>query len=138
MSWIQNISASDVVTGCHPAAGNNSMLIQITDPAGWIPKPYWRFHEVYHFEFLDAEDSCGFPDETKIQDAQAAEIVKLLRYAVDSDINVVVHCMAGLCRSGAVAEVGIMMGLDDTGKYRQPNVRVKTKLMRANGWGYGE
>jgi len=136
MAWIQNVAAADVANGCHKDAGDNSMLIQITDPAGWVINPYNQFREVHHFEFLDAENECEFPDETKIQDAQAVEIVRLLKHALAEDMNVVVHCHAGLCRSGAVAEVGVMMGFTDTKKYRQPNVRVKSKLIKANGWGY--
>jgi predicted protein tyrosine phosphatase len=53
-------------------------------------------------------------------------------------MNVVVHCMAGLCRSGAVAEVGVMMGFDDTERFRSPNLMVKHSLMRALGWTYSE
>jgi predicted protein tyrosine phosphatase len=41
-----------------------------------------------------------------------------------------VHCVAGLCRSGAVTEVGVMMGFEDTHRYRNPNVFVKKMLMR--------
>jgi predicted protein tyrosine phosphatase len=51
-------------------------------------------------------------------------------------MNVVVHCMAGICRSGAVVEVGVMMGFNDCEKYRQPNLRVKHKLMKQLGWTY--
>ena len=136
MSWIQNAAAADVANGLHKDAGINSMLIQITDPAGWRAKPKHSFKEVHHFEFLDADDEDGFPDEAKIQDDQAQQIVALLVHALANNMNVIVHCMAGICRSGAVCEVGVMMGFDDTGRYRQPNVRVKTKLMRVNGWGY--
>jgi predicted protein tyrosine phosphatase len=87
---------------------------------------------------LDAEDKDGFPDEAKISDEQAAEIVRLLQHALKKRMNVVVHCMAGLCRSGAVAEVGIMMGFKDTEKTRIPNMRVKHRLMKQLGWTYDE
>jgi hypothetical protein len=46
--------------------------------------------------------------------------------------------MAGLCRSGAVCEVGVMMGFDDTERFRSPNLLVKHKLMQALGWTYDE
>jgi predicted protein tyrosine phosphatase len=113
------------------------MLIQIMDPAtSWWPSPAHEFKETHQFEFLDAEDTDGFPDEAKISDAQAAEIVNLLKHALSNHMNVVVHCYAGLCRSGAVAEVGVMMGFQDAGRTRIPNLRVKQKLMRQLGWTY--
>jgi predicted protein tyrosine phosphatase len=136
MPWIENVAASDVSLGFHHDAGPNSMLISICDPAGWRPEAKYSFKERHNFEFLDAEDSDGFPDEAKISDVQAKEIVGLLKHALDNRMNVVVHCMAGICRSGAVAEVGVMMGFNDCEKYRQPNLRVKHKLMKELGWAY--
>jgi hypothetical protein len=62
--------------------------------------------------------------------------VHLLQHALKKRMNVVVHCMAGLCRSGAVAEVGVMMGFNDTERTRIPNIRVKHRLMKALGWAY--
>jgi predicted protein tyrosine phosphatase len=136
MPWIENVAASDVSLGFHHDCGPNSMLISITDPAGWRPQAKQQFKERHDFEFLDAEDSDGFPDEAKISDAQAEQIVALLQQALENRMNVVVHCMAGICRSGAVAEVGVMMGFNDCEKYRQPNLRVKHKLMKQLGWTY--
>jgi predicted protein tyrosine phosphatase len=136
MPWIENVAASDISLGFHYDCGPNSMLISITDPAGWRPDAKYSFKERHDFEFLDAEDSDGFPDEAKISDAQAEEIIELLKHALDNRMNVVVHCMAGICRSGAVAEVGVMMGFNDCEKYRQPNLRVKHKLMKQLGWTY--
>ena len=51
-------------------------------------------------------------------------------------MNVVVHCHAGVCRSGAVAEVGVMMGFADCERFRIPNLLVKHKMMRVLGWTY--
>ena len=136
MPWIENVAATDVAQGYHHAAGDNSMLIQIADPAGWFPTPRYQFKEVHQFEFLDAEDADGFPDEAKCSHAQAAELVRLLQYALDRRMNVVVHCMAGICRSGAVCEVGVMLGFQDTERFRQPNLRVKHRMMQALGWSY--
>lgn len=136
MPWIENIPASSVGNRFHHEAGANSMLIQIMDPAVGFPVPAHRFKEVHQFEFLDAEDRDGFPEETKISDEQAAEIVHLLKHALANNMNVVVHCHAGLCRSGAVAEVGVMMGFGDCERTRIPNLRVKHRMMKALGWTY--
>jgi predicted protein tyrosine phosphatase len=136
MPWIENVAAADIPTGFHHDVGPNSMLISITDPAGWRPEAKQQFKERYDFEFLDAEDDDKEPEEAKITDAQAEKIVTLLQQALDNRMNVVVHCMAGICRSGAVVEVGVMMGFNDCEKYRQPNLRVKHKLMKQLGWTY--
>ena len=137
--WIQNVAAADIPNGFHVAVKENSMLIQIMDPASaWWPVPKHQFKEVHQFEFLDAEDQDGFDDDFKISHAQAAELVRLLQHALDNNMDVVVHCMAGLCRSGAVCEVGVMMGFQDTERFRSPNMRVKHRMMQALGWTYDE
>jgi predicted protein tyrosine phosphatase len=134
--FIENVSKSDVFNGHHYDAGDNSMLIRIQDPATEFGAIKRTFKEVYEFEFLDAEDSDGFPDECKIQDEQAEEIVRLLQRALDNRMNVVVHCHAGICRSGAVVEVATMMGFTPSDRFRQPNLRVKHKMMKVLGLTY--
>jgi len=136
--WIQNISMSDIRQGFHINPGINSMLIQIVDPAYEFPVPKYQFREVHQFEFLDAEKEDNFPDECKITDEQARDLVILLGYAKDNHMNVIVHCHAGVCRSGAVAEVGVMMGFKDTDSFRSPNLLVKHKMMKVLGWTYDE
>lgn len=136
--WIENVSKSDVALGFHMDAGANAMLIRIQDPAtefGKIKHAH-MFKEVHEFEFLDAEDADGFEDECKISDEQAAELVGLLQHAMDKSMNVVVHCHAGICRSGAVVEVATMMGFSTGDRYRQPNLRVKSKMMKVLGFSY--
>lgn len=136
--WIENVSKQDVALGFHMDPGPNAMLIRIQDPAtkfGKIARAD-TFKEVYEFEFLDAEDEDAFPDEAKISDVQAAKLVHLLQRAQENHMNVVVHCHAGICRSGAVVEVATMIGFTATERYRQPNLRVKTKMMRVLGLTY--
>ena len=136
--WIENVSKQDINLGFHMDAGPNAMLIRIQDPATFFGNIARKdmFKEVYEFEFLDAEDEDGFPDEAKISDEQAAEIVRLLQRALDKSMNVIVHCHAGICRSGAVVEVASMMGFTPTDRFHQPNLRVKTKMMKVLGWTY--
>lgn len=134
--WIENISWDDCKHGRHYDAGPNAMLIQIADPATFFPDPHFNFKEAHRFEFLDAEDADGFDEDFKISDEQAAEIVELLQRALDKSMNVVVHCHAGICRSGAVVEVASMMGFTPTDRLRIPNLRVKHKMMKVLGWTY--
>lgn len=134
--WIQNIALADVAKGHHFDAGPNSMLIQIVDPAMEFPVPLYKFKETHQFEFLDLEHDDKFGEEFKITDEQAEKLVRLLEHAKSNRMNVVVHCVAGVCRSGAVCEVGVMMGFDDTEAFRSPNLMVKHKMMQVLGMSY--
>lgn len=134
--WIQNVAFSDIEKGFHFDAGINSMLIQIVDPAMGFPSPKYQFKEVHQFEFLDLEVDDKWGEEFKVTDQQAERLVQLLQHAFENRMNVVVHCVAGVCRSGAVCEIGVMMGFCDTEVYRSPNLMVKHKMMKVLGWTY--
>lgn len=134
--WIENVSMSDIHLGHHSDLGENVMLIRIQDPCTEFKPTKYDFKEVHCFEFLDAEDEDGFDEDFKITDEQAEKIGILLQHALEKNMNVMVHCHAGICRSGAVVEVGTMLGFTATERYRQPNLRVKRKIMKALGWTY--
>jgi hypothetical protein len=143
--WIENIGAADCLKGYHYDCGDRAMLIQISDPESkdtnlystpWFPEPKHKFKEVHQFMFLDIEGDSPQAERWGCTDVQAAELVRLLQRALENRMNVVVHCFAGICRSGAVVEVGAMMGFIPTERSRIPNVRVKTKMMRVLGWTY--
>lgn len=137
MPWIENVAAIDVTKAFHHDAGPNSMLISITDPAGWKPEAKHQFKERHNFEFLDIElNDFALDEEMRCSETQAAEIVRLLQHALENRMNVVVHCTAGICRSGAVTEVGVMLGFQDTERFRSPNLLVKHRMMKALGWTY--
>lgn len=138
MPWIENVSLGDIPKGRHHNAGENSMLIQIVDPDMEFPTPMHRFKETHQFKFLDLEVSDAYGEELKVTDEQAESLVQLLQHAFDKRMNVVVHCVAGVCRSGAVCEVGVMMGFSDTEVFRSPNLMVKHKMMKVLGWTYDE
>ena len=129
--WIENISLDDVRKGYHYDPGFNSMLIQIVDPGVEFPKPKVDFRKTYQFYFLDVEDNepDGCLYDAAITNADAKGIAEALKEAWKESMNVVVHCHMGVSRSGAVAEVGVMMGFRDTEKFRIPNLMVKHKLM---------
>lgn len=147
MPWIQNVALVDIKKGLHIDAGINSMLIQIVDPDMKFPEAKHQFREIHQFKFLDIEedgmsnDGNGTPIDISwgmITDDQAAELVRLLQHALEQRMNVIVHCHAGICRSGAVCEVGVMMGFNDTEYFRSPNLLVKHKMMKSLGWTYDE
>ena len=135
--FIQNIDRDDAAKGRHIDPGPNSRLIQISDPGQGFPTPGFKhFKEIHQFEFLDVEDELHFDEEVKISQEQANKLVALLQHALDNRMNVIVHCFAGICRSGAVVEVGEAMGFAHCDKFRAPNLRVKRMMFNALGWGY--
>lgn len=139
MPWIQNVSMGDIKKGLHIQPGENAMLIQITDPPGDFPTPKYAFKEVHQFQFLDVEkNDFVLDEEMRCSQEQADELVCLLQHALTNRMNVIVHCHAGVCRSGAVCEVGVMLGFDDTEVFRSPNLLVKHRMMKALGWTYDE
>lgn len=139
MPWIQNVGLGEIKKGLHIDAGVNSMLIQIVDPDTEFPTPQYSFKEVHQFKFLDIEEKDFALDEAmRCSQEQANELVRLLQHALENRMNVVVHCHAGICRSGAVCEIGVMLGFNDTEAFRSPNLLIKHRMMSALGWLYDE
>jgi len=139
MPWIQNVALSDIKRGIHIDPGVNAMLIQIVDPDTDFPQPMYTFKEVHQFKFLDIEaDDFSLDESWRCSQEQADKLVQLLEHALENRMNVIVHCHAGVCRSGAVCEVGVMLGFDDTEVFRSPNLLVKHRMMQALGWTYDE
>jgi hypothetical protein len=104
-----------------------------------FPEPKCSFKEIHRFKFLDVEQDHEVLDETcRISDEQASQLVHLLQHAKENHMNVIISCVAGVCRSGAVCEIGVMMGFRDAGAFRSPNLLVKHKMMRVLGWLYDE
>lgn len=137
--WIENVPMIAIPCGNHFAAGKNSMLIQILDPcvSEW-PKPKHQFKEIHQFEFLDVgdDDKEGTYGDFACTEEQGAQLVNLLKHALENRMQVVVHCHAGICRSGAVVEVAEMMGFTPVDRYRLPNARVKRLMMKELGLTY--
>ena len=148
--FIQNVPRRCIELGNHLIGEDNwysditkvrylrdTVLISISDPAQQPPEAYYAFKEYLFLNFLDLEENQNPGlDEFKITYEDAEKIIKFLQDALDNGYNAVVHCTAGICRSGAVAEVGTMLGFKDTGAYRQPNLMVKRYLMKVLGWTY--
>lgn len=122
--FIQNCSLADIEKALHYDSGDRGVLIQIVDNDMDFPKPKHHFELIYQFKFLDIEED----NELAISDFQAKEIAGILKYALQARRNVIVHCVAGVCRSGAVIQAGVDIGFLDTETFRIPNLRVKQKL----------
>jgi protein tyrosine phosphatase len=128
-NFIENVSRANIEEAFHSEAGENAMLIQICDFFDSPPKPLRDFKIVMQFAFDDVEDEGA----TSISDRDAELIIDSLRYARDHNMNVIVHCHAGLCRSGAVVEAGIHLGFNEPDRRRIPNGLVKQKLFKVMG-----
>jgi len=138
MSDIENVSYYDCLSGTHKNYGDDTILIRILDNDNVNPpSPAKNFREAYNFWFLDVgEDVDVFDKNYKFNPEMAKRIVEILKKALAENLNVVVHCTVGLCRSGAVTEVGVMMGMNAVHNSRQPNSFVKKLMMRELGWTY--
>jgi hypothetical protein len=134
--WIQNVSLSDIKNGYHYDTGPNSLLIQIVDPGTEFPIPKYNFNKIIQLKFLDVEHHDGLVYNDAITENDAIIITEALKMALENCMNVVVHCHAGICRSGAVAEVGVMMGFRDAESFRAPNLLVKRKLLEQLGMAF--
>lgn len=113
-----------------------TVLIRIGDPCFDFAYPQgispliWA--GVYTFEFLDIDER---DHDFAFREDQAVEIVNILNNAAASRHHVVVHCYAGIARSGAVVEYLVRhMGYEDVeGVYRNPNILVLNSLEKAAG-----
>jgi len=128
--FIQNVSMASIIKGNHINTPNTA-LIQIQDYGAWqFVKPAKSFIKTAQFKFDDHDD----PDrKTNCTTEQADEIGAFLISCYNEKLNVIVHCHAGLCRSGAVAEAGVILGFEDTGAIRMPNILVKTRILKSLG-----
>lgn len=135
--YIENVSKQDCIMGWHlDPREHPTALIQICDLDDEFATPYAAGHFVHtlRLKFADVEDPF---DMDCIGDGQATQIARVLRQAKQEGWHVVVHCFAGICRSGAVAEVGTLLGFEvPEGRFRLPNVLVKRKLMTSLGLQY--
>ena len=137
--FVQNVSRKDIELGIHAtASAESTVLIQISDTPRKSPTPTSKFKHIYEFFFDDIEEESGLDGEVGITNAQAIEIANIIKMAHDNDYDIIVHCHAGLCRSGAVAQAAEAYGFAPGGRKQIPNLRVKHKVMSALGLSYDE
>lgn len=135
MPLVENIPKIDAERGFHidPTA-HPTIMIRILDPGAWFEKTKYHdsFMRVDRFYFLDTDD-----EETGIQEPDAVGISQMIKEAKEKNWNVIVHCHAGLCRSGAVTEVCKEIGFTPVeGRPRQPNITVLNRLRQCLGLAY--
>ena len=115
MPYVQNVSFDDVKKLIIHNDCSNTLLISLTDND--MPYPThlgFDFWSAVYYQFLDVDGP---------QYNQAIS-------------DVLVHCMMGVNRSGAVREVAEILGFEVIGQKQGYNAYVKTKLIQAAGLGY--
>lgn len=132
MPTIENVSRFCIQNGNHKTGYENTLLISINDPGLDVPKNWDKFTWCFDYYFLDAEKPIeGDHDgEFLIKESDAEEIAYLIRMCFEKNINILVHCSAGICRSGAVAECAEAFGFEYIGNHKQPNLLVKRLVMK--------
>lgn len=140
MPWIDHISYEDVKAANHPLEfGKDHLLIQLMTDGWSFPEPLakddFTLIRQYYVNDTDFDPKCR--GMIAITEDVAKLIADDLQMCLDRDINVVVHCAAGVSRSGAVAEVAADMGFRDIGKeqgkWRRPNLTIKKALQKQLG-----
>lgn len=147
MPKIQNIDIQDLVRGRYAiSAPERTELIRILNDHGELDAhvPATAFLRTHVFVFLDIGDpprisplSAPFESAERedygraITPPQARALVDILERALHAGHDLVVHCTAGVSRSGAVVEAAVRMGFEDPGTFRAPNARVLRLLLDA-------
>ena len=133
MPWITRCSLNEIQSGNH-INPDNCILIQIVDICREFPKPRYEhlFKQIHKFEFMDLEFEDKDSDFLGISESQASDIFKILSNAYAESTNILVHCIAGVCRSGGVCEAAEIIGFEyiRPDKIRSPNLMVKSKITR--------
>jgi len=133
MPWITRCSLNDIQSGSH-INPDNCILIQIVDICIEFPKPRYEhlFNQIYRFEFMDLELDDKDSDFLGISEVQALEIANILSNAYLTSTNILVHCIAGVCRSGGVCEAAESIGFEYIlpDKIISPNLMVKSKITK--------
>lgn len=131
--FCENISRMDAKQGWHMDVYNKTFLIQISDVGYNNPIAKYEDHFVDRIQ-LNFDDTEDENEVHAINDAQAEMIAEFLQKAKRRNANVIVHCHAGICRSGAVVEAAMSIGYSDVeGRQRIPNSLVKRKVMQHLG-----
>lgn len=121
------------------APGLDEVCISITEPGRAEPAPPLPgFLAVLRLEFMDMDPARGYPERdkrprvyfTREQARQVADFATTHRGR-----NILVHCAAGISRSGAIVEAILQAfpEYEDRGWPRHPNKHVKILLKRALG-----
>lgn len=135
MTQIWNVGYHDIKKGDfkQPSKNDEKILIQCVDPCLDFPIPLcaYPFKKIYQLEFSDVDSPNDMVWPFRCRVKQAEEIVRALLEASENNYDVVVHCMAGVSRSGAIVEFAVNeLGFEDPETFRNPNKYIVQLLKR--------
>lgn len=112
----------------------DTVVISITEPGRKARLP--KFHDMLRLEFQDYDSNRKHPEDAVLfTSTMAARVARFARKHRDTSKNILVHCAAGISRSGAIADALLeaFQEYEDRGWKRYPNGHVKSLMKRALG-----
>lgn len=114
----------------------NYILISIDEQFKFpvIPKDKIQPISYQRFTFGDLEESSDSDDcSCLLFDLEDRDrILEIYRNCLENNIDLLVHCTAGISRSGAIIEVGLLLGFElEHPTHRIPNAYIKSSLLKA-------
>lgn len=127
--WVANIGEASAEKW---TPDGNTVCVSISEPGRKVKLPAFVDLIREHFQDYDSQHPEGAVLFTA---THAARIARFARKHRDAGRNILVHCAAGVSRSGAVAEALLeaFPEYEDKGWPRHPNGRVKAAMKRALG-----
>lgn len=129
--WIANVSEAHASGVLFPS---EMVCISITNPGKEASLP--GFKDILRLQFQDYDGAQKLPYGAVLFNLhQALQIASFARQHREYGHNILVHCAAGVSRSGAVVEALLeaFPEYEDAGWIRHPNGRVKSLMKRALG-----
>lgn len=114
---------------------NNYMVIVIDDPDISQrlndPRRLWMKDSVSisYFSFAD----CNRNEINYLTDGDVKAITGVIRRAKENNKDLIVSCIAGLSRSGAIVQAAVDFGFMDAGSHRKANIDILLDIKSSLG-----
>lgn len=131
MPWIANVSEAYASGILNPS---DMVCISITNPGRIASLP--DFKDLMRVQFHDYDGESEYPSDAVLFGVhESIRIASFAKWHRHYQCNILVHCAAGVSRSGAIVEALLeaFPEYEDAGWIRHPNGRVKSLMKRALG-----
>ena len=137
---IQVMSRAAAIDMSYAELDRDIVIVSITGYGGEFPSFADNPHIVgiCYVQFDDEESG-----PTAMTSNEAEQIVDFIQDWIDEDVDIVVHCSAGISRSaGVAAALMLLLNGDDSGIFNvgryAPNMNCYRKVLSAAGMGYSD